>query len=85
MIINLIFSALIGLMSMLLNLIPDLSLSFDLSPYIDTVSTYIGYVDMFISVDVVLFCITSIIVVDNFGFLVRVISFIWSKIPFIGG
>lgn len=83
MIIELIVNAILGLVNMVLNLIPDIGLNVDIGAHFSVVGEFFRSIDMFVSIPVIIFCITSSIIVDNFGFIVKIINFIWSKIPFI--
>lgn len=83
MILNLIIQALLMFVNLVVSLIPEIDFSFDISGYIGAVANIFGYVDSFISIQSILFCVTATLVVDNFSFIVKIFTFIWSKIPFI--
>ena len=82
-----IVSALLGIILMLLNLvvslIPNFEVSYDIVSYITPLANFFGYIDSFVSVNVILMCITLVILVDNYALVFRVINWLWQKIPFI--
>ncbi len=83
MIISLIIEALLGFVNLIVSLIPSFDFDFNIGGYIGTVANFFGYIDSFISISVILFCVSAVLIVDNFSFILKIINFIWSKIPFI--
>ncbi|MEQ7224777.1 hypothetical protein ABQD65_13680, partial [Vagococcus fluvialis] len=65
------------------SLIPSFDFDFNISGHIGAVVNTFGYIDSFVSINTVVFCISAILFVDNFSFVLKIINFIWSKIPFI--
>lgn len=82
-----IVAALLGIILMLLNLvvslIPNLEFDLNIVSYITPLANFFGYVDSFVSVNVIVMCISLVIVVDNYALIFRVINWLWQKIPFI--
>lgn len=82
-----IVAALLGIVLMLLNLIvsliPNLELDLNIVSYITPLSNFFGYIDSFVSINVIVLCISLVILVDNYGLIFRVINWLWQKIPFI--
>lgn len=82
-----IVAALLGIILMLLNLvvslIPNIEFDLNIVGYITPLANFFGYIDSFVSVNVIVMCISLIIVVDNYALIFRVINWLWQKIPFI--
>lgn len=70
-----------GLIDMFLSLLPEFDLSIDISGAVGAVSELFGYVNNFVSVNAILTCISLVLVVDNFSFIVKIFNFIIRKIP----
>lgn len=85
MIIDGFLKLIVFVLDFIVGLLPDLSFNMDLSGPIDTLANVIAWVDVLIPIEILTGGIALMIIVDNFGYIVKVISFIWSKIPFIGG
>lgn len=70
-----------GLIDMFLSLLPEFDINVDISGAIGAVGQLFGYVDNFVSVNAILTCISLVLVVDNFSFIVKIFNFIIRKIP----
>lgn len=82
MIVVLIVSLVFIILNLFISLIPEFNLNVDIAGYISTLSNFVGYIDTFISLDVIVLCISLILIVDNFSFLFKLLSWLWEKIPF---
>lgn len=83
MIVTLILSLIIMILNLVVSLIPNIDFSIDLVSYIEPLANLTGYIDTFISIDVITFCISLILIVDNYSLIFRVVNWLWNKIPFI--
>lgn len=83
MILNSIIQVLLSFVQLVVSFIPELDFNFDIAGYVSSVSSIFGFIDSFVSVQAILFCISASLLVDNFSFIVKIFNFIWSKIPFI--
>lgn len=70
-----------GLIDMFLSMLPDFDINLDISGAISAVSQLFAYVDNFVSVNAIVTCISMILVVDNFSFIVKIFNFVIRKIP----
>lgn len=74
-----IFDFLMTIVDWIFSLIPDLNfglLSFD---FVTPIADFWGYIDSFVSLDMLIACIAVVIIVDNISLLTRLIRFILSK------
>lgn len=83
MIVTMLLNLIIMILNLILSLIPSLEFNLDLSSYISPLANLVGYVDTFVSVDVIVFCISVILIVDNWTLIFKLINWLWQKIPFI--
>lgn len=83
MIITVIFEFILNIVSLILSFIPEIKLNVDIGGYVGSLADTFAYLDSFVSLKVLTFCISSILIVDNFSFILKIFNFIWSKIPFI--
>lgn len=84
MIVTLLMSLIIMILNLIVSLIPNIDFDLDLISYIQPLANLAGYIDTFVSLDVILFSISLILIVDNYSLLFRVINWLWNKIPFLG-
>lgn len=64
------------------NQIPDVDLQLDLGGFVAPMANAIGYMDTFISLDVVVACIVAVLIADNWALVVRLAIRIWELLPF---
>lgn len=83
MIITMLLNLIIMVLNLIISLIPDINIEFNLSGYIAPLANFFGYIDSFVSLNVILFCISLILIVDNYTLIFRLINWLWNKIPFI--
>lgn len=81
MIVELLAKLFFGLVSLLINLIPNIELNTSFMGAFGTVGEFFGYVDNFVSINVILTCVGLIFIVDNISFIVKIFNFIIRKIP----
>lgn len=70
---------LVGILNFIVGLFPTIKFPSTSELDFSVVSDFVGYFDTLISFKLVLLCIASIVVVDNLGFLTRVLKFILNK------
>lgn len=70
----------LGLVSVVVNLIPDIDFSIDLS-IANSLNSVISLFDTFIMLGPVMASFAFTFVIDNIGFVVRIFNFIIRKIP----
>lgn len=81
MIIETISDIFFGLVNLVINLIPDITISADILGGLSALASFTGYVSDVLNIPVILSCIAFTIVVDNAAFLVKIFNFIIRKIP----
>lgn len=79
MLLKSIVDFLVGILSFIVGLFPTIKFPSVNEVDFSVVSDFVGYFDTLISFKLVLACITSIVVVDNLGFLTRMLKFILNK------
>lgn len=79
MLVKMIFDFLMGIIEWFLSLIPDINLEILSFNFIGVLSEFWGYIDSFVSLDIVVLCIIAIVFIDNISFITRMIRFILSK------
>lgn len=82
MIINVIFDIFYFFADWFVGVIPEINLPIAASSYISPVANLVGYVDTFVSLSVITLCITTIFIVDNWSFVVKLALKIWELLPF---
>lgn len=82
MIVKIVLDIFHSLMNWFVNIIPDVSLPLDISGYIAPVANAVGYVDTFVSLPVIVACLTAVLIVDNWTIIVRLALKIWELLPF---
>lgn len=82
MIIMAVLNLFYDLADWLINSIPAIELPLSISDYIAPVANAVGYIDTFVSLPVLLLCITAVTIVDNWSFLVRLLIRLWELLPF---
>lgn len=83
MIITMLLNLIIMVLNLIISLIPDITFDFNIGGYIAPLANFFGYVDSFVSLNVIVFCISLILLVDNYTLIFRLINWLWEKIPFI--
>jgi len=63
-------------------LIPDVDINLSVGAYLAPMADMFGYMDTFVSLDVVVACIAAVIIVDNWALVVRLVLKIWELLPF---
>lgn len=81
MIIEMISDIFFGLVNLVINLIPDITISGNILGGFSGLASFVGYVGDVLNIPVILSCIGFTILVDNAGFLVKIFNFIIRKIP----
>jgi len=84
MIVESIFRLFFGLISFLIGLLPDFNLTGIDWSGLDAFAEVIGYINFFIPVDVIVACMTVLIVYDNFQFFINLFKWLIKLIPAIG-
>lgn len=82
MILDMVFNVFYFLFNMFVSLIPTINIDLDLSSYVVPVADAIGYIDTFVSLNVLALSIGTIILVNNFTFIIRLIMKLWQMLPF---
>lgn len=82
MIIELLFSLIFGLVDVILSLVPTVDLNFQM-PETTFFREMLGLADYFFPVGTMIACIAVIIAVQNIAFILKIVNYIWNKIPFI--
>lgn len=77
-----LFNLFIKLINGLLGLLPSVKYAISLDPYISPVAQTVSYLDTLISLQLIIGCIAMIIIIDNFGVILKLIRFVWDLIPF---
>jgi len=80
MLLSLLVDILFGLIDLIINLIPDIDISLDLSA-LSSVTIFFGYLDNFIDMKAVISSLGLVFLIINAGFIVRIFNFIVRKIP----
>lgn len=83
MIITMLLNLIIMVLNLIISLIPDINIDFNISGYIAPLANVFGYIDSFVSLNVIVFCISLILIVDNYTLIFRIVNWLWNKIPFI--
>lgn len=83
MIITLILSVILMILNLIVSIIPTFEFNIDIAGYISPLANFVGYIDTLVSLDVIVFCISLILLVDNYALIFRVFNWLWQKIPFI--
>lgn len=83
MIVTMLLNLVLLILNLILGLIPNLEFSFDVAGYISPLINAFGYLDTFISLNVIVFCVSMILIVDNYALIFKLINWLWEKIPFI--
>lgn len=81
MILKLIVDLFFGLVTLVVDLLPSIKISADISGAFGTVANFFGYLDSFVSLSAVSICIGLVILVDNASLLMKILNFIIRKIP----
>lgn len=84
MIIEMISSIFFGLVGLVINLIPDISISGDIIGGLSGLASFTGYVSDVLNIPVILSCIGFTLLIDNASFIVKIFNFIIRKIPGVG-
>lgn len=82
MIFNMLFDFFIQLITWLLGLLPNVQYAINLDPYLSPVASAVSYLDTFVSLQLIVGCLAMIIIIDNFGIVLKLIRFVWELIPF---
>lgn len=82
MIINWLFDLFYWIADLFMNVLPDIELPLTFSDYVGAVANVVGYLDTFISLPVVILCISTILIIDNFAIIIRLAAWVWSLLPF---
>lgn len=64
------------------SLIPQFNWTLDISGYVAPMADAFGYIDTIVSLDVLVLCITTILIVDNWSLIVHLVVKIWELLPF---
>lgn len=83
MIITMLLNLVVMFLELILSLIPSISFELDLVSYIEPLINVFGYLDTFVSLNVITFCISMILIVDNYSLIFKLVNWLWEKIPFI--
>lgn len=62
--------------------IPDIELNLNVGSFAAPMADVFGYMDTFISLDVVVMCIVAILIVDNWALVVKLAIRVWELLPF---
>lgn len=62
--------------------IPTVEITLDVGAYAAPMANLFGYIDTFVSLDVIVLCITTILIVDNWALIVKLAIRVWEMIPF---
>lgn len=63
-------------------LLPDLQINLNAGAYMATMADFFGYIDTFISLDVIVLCIVTVLIVENWALVVRIVLKVWDLLPF---
>lgn len=83
MIVTMLLNLIIMILDFIVSLIPAISFDFDISGSIQPLANVFGYIDTFVSLSVITFCISIYLIVDNYSLIFRLVNWLWEKIPFI--
>ncbi|MBO0468434.1 hypothetical protein JZO73_12935 [Enterococcus plantarum] len=83
MLLELLFKLTFGIIGFIINLIPNFEIDLNFTGLLAPVGEALGYLDMFVSVNVILTILGIVFLRDNFVFLKNIILMIYDKIPFI--
>lgn len=81
MIIEALCMLIFGLVTLLLNMIPSISLPDGFALIFDDIAYLISGANFFLPIPTILLCFTTIFLVDNAKFLMSIFNWIISKIP----
>lgn len=79
MLLKMIVDFLIGILSFIVGLFPTIKFPSSDELNFSAFSDVLAYFDTLISFKLILACIAAIVIVDNLGFLTRILRFILSK------
>lgn len=82
MLIELLFKLLIGTVSFIIDLIPEIDFTVS-RDWISGLNAIFQYVNVFVDTTVILFIISVVLIRDNFVFLKNIFMAIINRIPFI--
>lgn len=81
MILELLSDIFFGLVTLVLSLIPDITINGDIFGGFSALGSFVGYVSDVLNIPIILSCITFTILIDNASFIVKIFNFIIRKIP----
>lgn len=81
MLLKAIVDFLLGIVEWIFSLIPDIEIPFSLSRFnfVAPLANFWGYIDSFISTDILIACIGIVILIDSISFITRLIRFLLAK------
>lgn len=82
MLFELIFSILNLFVTAFFSLLPDFNLPSDFLSNVNAVAQYIGYLNVFVSLDLIVSIIALTIVRDNITFVKNILIGLWKLLPF---
>lgn len=83
MIITILLSIILMILNLVVSFIPTIEFDINMATYIFPLANFVGYIDTFVSINVLITCISLILIVDNYSLIFRVFNWLWQKIPFI--
>lgn len=62
--------------------IPDLNTPQSLVEILAPVASFVGYMDTFVSLGVIVTCMAFILLIDNWNLVIRISTLVWEMLPF---
>lgn len=81
MILEMLSDMFFGLVTLVVSLIPDISIGGDILGGFSALGSFVGYVSDVLNIPVILSCIAFTLLVDNISFIIKIFNFIIRKIP----
>lgn len=82
MLVTFLFDLFYKLTRFFISSIPEVEVPYSLIDLLAPIANFVGYIDTFVSLPIIVMCMAFILVIDNWNLVVRISSRIWEMIPF---
>lgn len=79
LLLKMICDFLMGIIDWVFGLVPEINLEILSFDFVGVLADFWGYMDSFVSLDILILCVIAIVFVDNISFILKVVRFILSK------
>jgi len=83
MLLEVLFKLILGIANLFISLIPELNINFEM-PDTTFFNEMLGIADYFFPVGTLIAALSTILIVQNAQFFIKVFQWLWKKMPFVG-